>query len=329
MRAARGAGQKATPYCANDGAAFGKWNVKVPQERRHPEALITPEDLPIWVPGEIMCASDGLGWKDVAQRTYRYQGQDVEVPAMDAFMIVAYRHGDTPMDRKFDGHWTRTRCGPGQFSLLSRSADSRWNWTAGIDVSHIYLSDSLMTRVASDIQGNVVTEVHLHDVLCGSDPIVTHVADEMTREATEQCLGGPLYVEALSVQLAVRLLRGYASCVSRAPAGLGGFSKREIARLEDYIEAHLHDAITLEDMAELLGMGVWTFNRRLRATLGCSAYAFVVEKRVARVQHLLRIGDLALKEIAVSCGFSDQAHMTRMFRAKMGVTPGQFRKDIS
>jgi AraC family transcriptional regulator len=300
----------------------------MPQERKHLKGLITPEELPVWVPGKIMCASDRLGWKDIAQRTYRYEGQDVEIPPMDPFMIVAYRHGETPMDRKFDGRWTRTRCGPGHFSLLSRSADSRWNWTAGIDVSHLYLSDTLMTRIASDIQGKEVTEVHLHDVLCGSDPVVTHVADEITREAMEQCLGGPLYVEALAVQLAVRLLRGYASCVYRAPAGPGGFSKREIAQLEEYIDAHLHDAITLEDMAELLGMGVWTFNRRLRATLGSSAYAFVVEKRVERAKHLLRVGNLALKEIAASCGFSDQAHMTRMFRAKVGVTPGQFRKDI-
>ena len=304
------------------------WTSRCQKKKGRSRLLISPSELPLWVPGKIMCASDDLGWKGIAQRTYRYVGQDVEIPPMDTFMIVQYQHGETPMDRQVDGRWTRTRCRPGDFSLLSRSAELHWNWTAGIDVSHLYLSDSLMARVASDMQGKEVTQVHLHDVLHGSDPVVTHIGNEIMREAMERCIGGPLYVEALAVQLAVQLLRGYASCVFKTPADRGGLSGREVARLEEFIDANLQDAITLEGMAELLGMGVWTFNRQLRRTLGRSAYAFVVEKRIERAKHLLRSEELALKEIAASCGFSDQAHMTRMFRAKLGVTPGQFRNGI-
>ena len=297
-------------------------------DKGKPAHLITPAELPVWVPGKIMCASDRLGWKDVAQRTYRYEGQDVEVPPMDAFMIVHYRRGETPMDRKFDGRWTRTLCSPGNFSLLSRSAESQWNWTARVEVSHLYLSNALMSRVASDVEGRDVSEVHLHDVLRGSDPVVTHIADEITREAMEQAAGGPLYVEALAVQLAIHLLRRYASCVFKEPDDAPRLSPSELAQLEEFIDAHLDDAITLEDMAGLLGMGVWTFNRHLRHTLDRSGYAFVVEKRIKRAKQLLRSGDLALKEVAAACGFSDQAHMTRMFRAKLGVTPGQYRKAV-
>jgi len=293
-----------------------------------PAALITPAELPDFVPGKIMCASDRLGWKDVSQRTYRYEGQDVEVPPMDSFMIVHYRRGETPMDRKFDGRWTRTRCRPGNFSLLSRSAESQWNWTARVEVSHLYLPNSLMSRVATDITGKDVSEVQLHDVLRGSDPVVNHVANEITREAAQTSAGGPLYVQALAVQLAVHLLRNYASFACDDPGDPAGLSQGEVARLEDYIEAHLHEAITLEDMAGLLGMGVWTFNRHFRHTLGRSGYAFVIEKRIGRAKRLLRARHLALKEVAAACGFSDQAHMTRMFRDKLGVTPGRFRKGL-
>jgi len=296
-------------------------------ERAKPATLITPAELPVWVPGQVKCASDGLGWNDVAQRTYLYEGQDVEVPPMDSFMIVQYRQGETPMDRKFDGRWTRTQCRPGNFSLLSRSAESQWNWTQRVEVAHLYLSDALMSRVAKEVIGKDVSEVCLHDVLRGTDPIVTYVANEITREAGERRLGGSLYVEALSVQLCVHLLREYASCVCDDPTGSPQLSRSELARLEEFIEAQMHEPITLEDMAQLLGMGVWTFNRHLRHTLDCSGYAYVVEKRIRRAKRLLRNGDLALKEVAAACGFSDQAHMTRMFRTKLGVTPGQFRKN--
>jgi AraC family transcriptional regulator len=294
----------------------------------NPPRLISVAELPIWVPGEILSASDALGWKDVAQRSYRYQGQDVEIPPMACFMIVHYCRGETPMDRQFDGRWTRTTCDPGHFSLLSRAADSHWHWTEDVEVSHVYLTDELMCRVASDMQGKAVAEVQLSDVLRGSDPIVGHIAGEVTREAMQQGIGGPLYAEALSVQLAVHLLRTYATCKFKPPGDACRLSDREIHLLEDYVDAHLHHSITLEDMARALGRGVWTLNRHLQRTLHASAYAFVVERRIQRARHLLRVGDLSLKEIAAAAGFSDQAHMTRMFRAKLGMTPGQYRSQI-
>ncbi len=287
--------------------------------------LIDPDELPIWVPGTVLCESKGLGWNGVAQRTYRYHGQDVEIPPMNTFMIVQYRKGDTPMDRQFDGRWTRTRCGPGHFSLLSRSMQSHWNWTEGLVVSHLYLNDTLMTRVARDIQDKDVGQVCLHDVLQGSDPVVSHIADQLTMEAADDGPAGRLYAEALSVQLAVHLLRNYASFESRKAAGAAGLSQRQLSLLEEYIDAHLHESLSLDELAGVLGMGVWTFNRHLRECVGLPAYAFVQHKRLERARTMLREPGRALKDIAAACGYSDQAHMTRSFRKAMGVTPGQYR----
>ena len=70
---------------------------------------------------------------------------------------------------------------------------------------------------------------------------------------------------------------------------------------------------------------VWTLNRHLRRTLNTSAYAYVVARRIARARQLLRLGEMSLKAIAAATGFSDQAHMTRLFRARLGITPGQYR----
>jgi len=294
--------------------------------RRRLPTLITPLELPRWVPGTVTCSSDGLGWKDVAQRDYRYRGQDVEIPPLDSFMIVRYRRGTTPMDRRLHGRWTRTRCRPGDFSLLSRSAASHWHWTAGVEVSHLYLSEALMSRVASDMLGREVDEVELHDVLRGSDPDVNRLVDEIAREAANRNAGGLLYVEALGVQLAVHLLRGYASCARRERTRPGSLSALQCTRLEEYIDAHLQESITLDDMAALLDMGVWTFGRRVRQTLGCTAHALVTRRRVERATALLRKGDLALKQVAAACGFSDQAHLSRRIKAELGMPPGAYRE---
>lgn len=304
---------------------IARFTPTVPARPAERPASIGYADLPVWVPGEILCASDDLNWKGVSQRSYRYRGQDVAIPPMDCFMIVYYEDGFTPMERQFDGRWTRTRCATGHFSLLSNEADSHWHWTEGVVVSHVYLENRLLCRLASEMQGRPVEQVLLHDVLSGADPIVTQLCHLLRQEAATGQAGCSLYAEALSMQLGVHLLRHYAACRFRAADGAARLSAAQVRRLQDYVDDHLAGTITLEDLAQALGMGVCSLSRLLRTTWGKTAYRYVVDRRIERARQLVQRGDLPLKVIAADTGFSDQAHMTRTLHARLGVTPGQLR----
>jgi AraC family transcriptional regulator len=289
-------------------------------------ALIPPSELPKWVPGQILCASDDLGWRDVALRSYRYRGQDVDVPAMRDFIVVSYRRGATPMNRKFDGAWTRTHCEPGDVSLLTRSQRSHWHWTDDIDVSHVYLSESLVANVANEILGRSVAEVRLHDVLKVRDPVLSHAVEAIALEAQQRALGGALYIDALGTQIAVHLLRRYASVSFREADDKSGLTPQQDRRLADYVEAHLGEPLALETLAAVVQLGVWTFSRRFRAGHGQAPHAWVITRRIERARRLLERGALPVKEVASLCGFADQAHMTRVFRARLHTTPAALRQ---
>lgn len=296
-----------------------------PHPGKRPERIGYAE-LPVWVPGDILCASDDLQWNGVSQRTYRYRGQDVEIPPMDCFLIVQYEDGFTPMQRQFDGRWTRTSCAAGLFSLLTESADSHWHWTEGIVVSHVYLDNALLCRLASEMEGRPVEQVRLHDVLSGADPIVTHLAGLLRQEAATARVGCSLYAEALSTQLGVHLLRHYAAFRFRETPREDRLGPTQARRLEEYVDAHLAEPISLEQLARVAGVGVCALSRLLRSTWGTTAHRFVIDRRVQRASQLLRVGDLPLKAVAAATGFSDQAHMTRTLRARLGRTPGQLRR---
>lgn len=287
--------------------------------------IITPKELPQWVPGEVLSSSDNLGWKGVGHRSYRYAALDVPIPPLDHFMVVRYAAGQTPMDRCFDQRWSRADCRPGDASLLTMSEASHWHWTQQIDVSHVYLSNSLMSRVAGEVMDRPVAEVRLHDVLCARDPTLLAITDAITQEAVQPEMGGPLYAETLGTQLAVHLLRKYAQVTFRHDLPGGRLSPAQMRRVLDLIDSRLHEALTLEDMAEAAGLGVCTFHRRFRETQGRAPHAFVIDRRVERARQLLTAGDLAVKEVAANCGFSDQAHMTRVLRARLGTTPAKLR----
>ncbi|MDY0057115.1 MAG: AraC family transcriptional regulator [Methyloversatilis sp.] len=287
--------------------------------------IITPKELPKWVPGEVLSSSDNLGWKGVGHRSYRYAALDVPIPPLDHFMVVRYAAGQTPMDRCFEQRWSRADCRPGDASLLTMSEASHWHWTQQIDVSHVYLSNSLMSRVAGEVMDRPVAEVRLHDVLCARDPTLLAITDAITQEAVQPEMGGPLYAETLGTQLAVHLLRKYAQVTFRHDLPGGRLSPAQMRRVLDLIDSRLHEALTLEDMAEAAGLGVCTFHRRFRETQGRAPHAFVIDRRVERARQLLTAGDLAVKEVAACCGFSDQAHMTRVLGARLGTTPAKLR----
>lgn len=288
--------------------------------------LIAFERLPEWVPGRILLAGDGLGWKHVGLRAYHYAGQDVVVPAMRDYMLVSYCSGATAMQRRFDGRWRRDTLGPGAASLLTRAQRAHWEWRAPIDVTHLYLDPTLVNAVASEALDCHVSHVQLEDVLRTDDPMIAATVAAVAAEAGQQALGGPLYVESLARGLIVHLLRRYAS-IERAerasPAGLSPHQRRAIV---DYVEANLGETLTLEGMGEALGLGACGFSRSFRRSFGMPPYAYVIVRRLERARRLLVETVEPIKSIAAACGFADQAHLTRLFSREIGVTPAALRR---
>ncbi len=288
---------------------------------------IDHQDLPIWVPGRILGSSDSLGWKGVATRSYRYRGQDVEIPPMRDFLLVAYCVGVTPMQRRFDGKWSRATCGPGAVSLLTRSQRSHWHWQEDLDVAHVYLSPELVSEVAQEVTGRTVEDVSLRDILRTDDPDILTLMSFIAREARDNAPGGPLYAESVARQLIILLLRQYASVRMIPFARRGELTMAQRRRVVEYIDAHLDERLELGEMASQAGQGACSFARHFKRSMGLAPHAYVIERRLQRAMGLVRDSALSLKEIAPRCGFADQAHLTRLFVRRFKLTPSATRRN--
>lgn len=289
--------------------------------------LIRFEQLPAWVPGKVLLASDDQGWKNVALRSYHYLGQDVVVPAMRDFMLVSYQSGVTPMRRRFDGRWKRETLGPGATSLLTRAQQAYWNWHEAIDVTHIYLSGELVTNVASEIMDCAVSEVTLEDILRVDDPVMANAAAAISFEAQTRGLGGALYVDCVARGLIIHLLRQYSSVRLHQTRRSGALSRQQERRIVEFIDTNLDKPLDLKVMADALDMMPCLFARQFRRSFGTPPYTFVKAQRLQKARHLLAMTQLPIKAVAMDCGFCDQAHLTRMFAAEFGKTPAVFRAE--
>ncbi|HYZ21777.1 MAG TPA: helix-turn-helix domain-containing protein, partial [Rhodopila sp.] len=293
------------------------------------DELITPDELPRWVPGEPTADSAPLGWDGIRLRGFRYAPLDVQIPALSDYALVFYQDGATPMHRRCRGDWRREPVAPGSISLLTHAAPSHWRWSDDIEVMHLYLSPAAVADIGAQAYDHQVQDIELRDVLRTDDPVLSGICAHLARESREHGLDGRLYVEALRNQACLHLLRHYADVTFRNPVSHGGLSRAQGRLVLQYIDENLDGNISLSDLAGVVQLSVFHFMRKFRAEFGCPPHAFVMRRRIEHAQRKLARRDVPLKVVAADCGFADQSHMTRLFRRVLGATPAEYRRSVT
>ena len=99
-------------------------------------------------------------------------------------------------------------------------------------------------------------------------------------------------------------------------------------RAREYLEDHLDQAFTLDDLARCAGRDRWSLTRDFRAYFGTSPHRYLTLRRLDQVRLQVRLGR-GLAEAAVAAGFYDQSHMTKHFRQAFGVAPARWFRGLA
>jgi AraC family transcriptional regulator len=161
----------------------------------------------------------------------------------------------------------------------------------------------------------------------GTDSVVSTLLSSLRAEMSLGHKPDTLYVEHLVALASLRMVA--MDRVQPATVQYGCLGRRTLARVQDYINAHMKSDISLGDLAAVAGMAADTFARRFKATTGSAPYAYVIEERVRRAELLLREPKLPISIIAFRCGFSSQSHFTSTFRRLRRMTPRVYRAHFS
>jgi AraC-like DNA-binding protein len=116
-------------------------------------------------------------------------------------------------------------------------------------------------------------------------------------------------------------------CSGASGSKRGGLAAWQIFRVRAYIDRNLHHTVHIRDLSAIARRSPAHFSRRFKLAVGGSPHAYVVRKRLERVCHLMITGAASLSEIALSAGFSDQAHLCRLFRRAFGQSPASWRRE--
>jgi AraC family transcriptional regulator len=106
----------------------------------------------------------------------------------------------------------------------------------------------------------------------------------------------------------------------------GGLVRWQMNRIIDYIDQHIAEKITGEDLATLINVSTGQLFRAFKASVGTPPLQYVAARRVELACSLLRTTQEPLSQVALACGFCDQSHLCRVFRRVLGASPTVWRR---
>jgi AraC family transcriptional regulator len=178
---------------------------------------------------------------------------------------------------------------------------------AEVQDSSLYLNRSLRSVASASIQvGHLVRQA----MTCF----------ETDRKAAWRCLSDASTLLGADVQdLGLNALR----VDKLKPGGLATWQTR---RTLAHIEENLASKMDIDDLANVVALSRSHFSRAFKRSLGFSPMEYVVVRRVERAKAMISRTREPLAEVALACGFADQAHLNRRFRDIVGISPGRWRR---
>ncbi len=106
-----------------------------------------------------------------------------------------------------------------------------------------------------------------------------------------------------------------------------GREHQAVTRAREYLDAYYAANITLDDLAREAYLSPYHLARVFAEEVGLPPHAYLIQVRIQHAKQLLNT-DCPLTDIAYDVGFGDQSHLNRRFKRIVGMTPGQYRKNV-
>ena len=199
-------------------------------------------------------------------------------------------------------------------------------WVGLMNVQHLQLGISDAALIAASDERN--GEVELRPSRKFADPRLSAMVAAVDAEMVAGFPSGRLFLDSVEQAMAVALVNGYA--VRHRPVQIyrGGLGSARLRRIKEFVHAKIEDDLSLDEMAQSVGLSTAHFARMFRKSTGQTPHQFVLRQRLERAKAMLRAPDARVLDVAVACGFKTQQHFAQAFRDVWGVSPTEYRQDL-
>jgi AraC family transcriptional regulator len=274
--------------------------------------------------------SDELAWTSLRMYRALEASNDVRFENTQRHSLTLDLTGTHRHVTDMDGLFEEGPTYPGDVCQIPAGLSARFAW----DVNGVH-QRSLMVEFDDNIFKLYCPEIASDTFLSGGlvprnyapNPALASLISLIARELDNTTRRGHLFAETAIRLLALEI----AGCQWSERSGAIRFAESRdirIYRAIDYIETNFRQNISLTQLSHASGMNITRLINLFKQTTGQTPYAFVVRRRIKHAIELLEKSDIPLAHIAFDVGFSDQQHMSHLFRKILNRTPMSFRPKL-
>jgi AraC family transcriptional regulator len=199
-------------------------------------------------------------------------------------------------------------------------------WVGLMNVPHLQLGISDAALMASS--DGAYGEVELRPSRKFANSRLSALVVAAHAEMLAAFPSGRLFLDSVEQAMAVALVNGHAVRHRPVQISRGGLGSGRLRRIRELVHAKMEDDLTLDEMAQSVGLSTAHFARMFRKSTGETPHKFVLRQRLERAKVMLRAPDARVLDVAVACGFKTQQHFAQVFRDVCGVSPTGYRQDF-
>jgi AraC family transcriptional regulator len=245
----------------------------------------------------------------------------------DAF-VVGLKLRDFPVHK----YWEDGRLTPvcdlraGESSLH----DLKRNPTVLLDKPYhflvFYLPRAALDAIADDASAPRIRDLSYKPGAGVNDVTISGLGSLLLPALSHPDQANRLFVDHVLLAVGVHVAQTYGGMQPMWRPARGGLAPWQERRAMEILRANIKRGVALKEVARECGLSVGYFSHAFRRTLGVAPHKWLMEQRVVLSKEKLRDDGLSLSDVAMECGFSDQSHLTRVFRQTVGVSPGAWRR---
>ncbi len=269
-----------------------------------------------------LAGSMGLSIVEVAQD--RHQMSDPPVPEV-VFRLVEQSAQTLSRVNCGDGvHNLNTA--PGSLYIAPSKAIADWESDGPHKLTMLALSQDRIYRLVGRDDTSAFNPLNPLYATSTFNTFAARIIRQICRESRADGLAATLKVDGLFMTLLGILADIAGSATGYSEDATRPLDQRRLARVVDYIDAHLDAALSVDDLARVACLSPSHFARAFRSATGDAPHGYVTRRRMDLASRLLRDTKDPIPEIAVTTGFSCQSSFTRQFTKDIGMPPGKYRR---
>jgi AraC family transcriptional regulator len=277
-------------------------------------------------PSARLCSSNTLGWDGVHLEHHRcFPVERSESVSPHHVIAVFTSHVSRGEISSVRGRYVPYFYSPGEIKIHPAGLIGACRPFTDTTVIVCALDPKLVAEVGEE--PGIPSTGELRPILNLRDDSLEGIVMLLAAEANSGGVSGRLYVEHLAHALAVRFRQLSGGTQPARPSRYRKMPGRILQRVLDRMKADFASDLDLKTIAAESGYSRSHFLRTFRASVGYSPHQWLMRLRIEEAKALLQKNSRSLIDIALECGFSSHAHLSRTFRQVVGVVPSEYRRN--